>query len=49
MDSEQYMSRGGVGAIRCTNGIAEVVPGDALNSFRCNNVCTTVSPGAVHS
>ena len=49
MDSEQYMSRGGIGAIRCTNGIVEVVPGDALNTFRCNNVCTTASLVAVHS
>ena len=38
MDSRKYKSRGGVGAIRCKNGTADVIPGDPLNTFRCSNV-----------
>ncbi|KXX75557.1 hypothetical protein MMYC01_207217 [Madurella mycetomatis] len=38
MDSKKYKSRGGNGAIRCRNGLAQVVPGDPMNTFRCNNV-----------
>jgi hypothetical protein len=47
MDSEQYTSRGGVGAIRCENGVAEVVPGDATNTFRCSNVRTNALLGPI--
>jgi hypothetical protein len=47
MDSRKYKSRGGAGAIRCKNGTAEVVPGDALNTFRCKNVRTLYSKGPV--
>ncbi|KAL2262646.1 hypothetical protein VTK26DRAFT_571 [Humicola hyalothermophila] len=38
MDSSQYKSRVGSGAIRCENGVAKVIPGDPLNEFRCNKI-----------
>jgi hypothetical protein len=38
MNPRKYRSRGGNGAIKCKNGVVELVPGDPLNTFRCNNV-----------
>ncbi|KAK4226001.1 hypothetical protein QBC38DRAFT_481565 [Podospora fimiseda] len=37
-NSRKWKSRGGDGAIRCKNGVAAVVPGDLLQTFKCNNV-----------
>ena len=40
MNPKRYKSRGGNGAIRCKNGVAQVIPGDPMNTFRCKNVRT---------
>ncbi|KAK4645177.1 hypothetical protein QC761_000620 [Podospora bellae-mahoneyi] len=37
-NSKKWKSRGGDGAIRCKNGVAAVIPGDAMNTFKCNKV-----------
>ncbi|KAK3377437.1 hypothetical protein B0H63DRAFT_477199 [Podospora didyma] len=38
LDSTQYKSKPTSAAVRCKNGTAQVIPGDPLNTFRCNNV-----------
>ena len=41
MDSSQYVSHpasAAAGPVLCQNGVAAVVPGDRLNTFRCKNV-----------
>jgi hypothetical protein len=35
MDSTQYPE---LGFTKCENGFAEAIPGDANNTFKCNNV-----------
>ncbi|KAK3984426.1 hypothetical protein QBC44DRAFT_277310 [Cladorrhinum sp. PSN332] len=37
-NSKKWKSRGGDGAIRCKKGVAAVVPGDPMQTFKCNNV-----------
>lgn len=42
MDSTQYKSHpisAAAAPVQCINGTAKVVPGDRLNTFKCNNVC----------
>lgn len=38
MDSTLYKSYAGAAPVACVNGVAEVVPGDANNTFKCSNV-----------
>lgn len=43
-DSALYPSYAGAAPVACVNGVAEVVPGDANNTFRCSNVSQILSP-----
>lgn len=38
MDSTLYPSYAGAAPVACVNGVAEVIPGDANNTFKCSNV-----------
>lgn len=38
MDAAQYPSFRAAGSVPCVDGVAEVVPGDAMNTFKCLNV-----------
>lgn len=38
MESSLYPSYAGAAPVACVDGIAEVVPGDANNTFRCSNI-----------
>ncbi|KUI63732.1 hypothetical protein VM1G_10586 [Cytospora mali] len=38
MDSTLYPSYTGAGPVLCVDGVAQVVPGDANNTFRCKNI-----------
>lgn len=39
MNSTAYQSRSAAdGPVLCANGVAAVVPGDRLNTFKCSNV-----------
>jgi hypothetical protein len=40
-DSEQYPE---LGFTACKNGIAEAIPGNVNNTFRCGNVSSTFAP-----
>lgn len=37
-DSKKWKSNNKKGPIKCKNGLATVVPGDAKQTFRCSNV-----------
>lgn len=42
MNSTIYESRSAAdGPVLCTNGVAAVVPGDRLNTFKCSNVSSS--------
>lgn len=38
MDSTLYPSYAGAAPVACVNGVAEVIPGDANNTFKCSNI-----------
>lgn len=38
MESSLYPSYAGAAPVACIDGVAQVVPGDANNTFRCSNV-----------
>lgn len=38
MDSSIYASYAAEGPVACVDGVAEVIAGDANNTFRCSNV-----------
>lgn len=37
-DATLYPSFAGAGPVACVDGVAAVIPGDANNTFRCDNV-----------
>jgi hypothetical protein len=39
MNSTQYPE---LGFTKCENGFAEAIPGDANNTFKCNNVSCNI-------
>lgn len=43
MDSTLYPSYAGAAPVACVNGVAEVIPGDANNTFKCSNVSKLLS------
>lgn len=43
MDSTLYPSYAGAAPVACVNGVAEVIPGDANNTFKCSNVSKLIS------
>lgn len=43
MDSTVYPSFAGAASVACVDGYAEVIAGDANNTFKCSNVSYPLS------